>query len=192
MCHSRTLSNRTFRLHKRFRIICNEKHLSFRCFSLRGKRPYSELFWSELDWIRREIRHISPYSFRVRENVDQNNSEYGHFLRSVFYKDWSVSIQTRNLQSEVFKNWKGISPKVFSNILISVLPENFSRQHQSGFSWTQARSEFNGTKTIALLGPKVWNLVLLVINKKKICKCFLKHNDLQVLHCLYWFNFIYI
>ena len=25
---------------------------------------------------------ISPYSVRMRENVDQNNSEYGHFLRS--------------------------------------------------------------------------------------------------------------
>ena len=27
-------------------------------------------------------RVISPYSVRMRENVDQNNSEYGHFLRS--------------------------------------------------------------------------------------------------------------
>ena len=25
---------------------------------------------------------ISPYSVRMRENADQNNSEYGHFLRS--------------------------------------------------------------------------------------------------------------
>ena len=26
---------------------------------------------------------ISPYSVRMRENTDQNNSEYGHFLRGV-------------------------------------------------------------------------------------------------------------
>ena len=26
---------------------------------------------------------ISPYSVRMRENADQDNSEYGHFLRSV-------------------------------------------------------------------------------------------------------------
>ena len=26
---------------------------------------------------------ISPYSFRMRENADQNNSEYGQFSRSV-------------------------------------------------------------------------------------------------------------
>ena len=29
-----------------------------------------------------EIRSMSPYSVQMRENVDQNNSEYGHFLRS--------------------------------------------------------------------------------------------------------------
>ena len=34
------------------------------------------------DWIRREILRMSLYSVRMRENVDQNNSEYGHFLRS--------------------------------------------------------------------------------------------------------------
>ena len=54
--------------------------------SLRKKWPYSELFWSVFSHIRTEygeIRSISPYSVRMRENVDQNNSEYGHFSRSV-------------------------------------------------------------------------------------------------------------
>ena len=35
---------------------------------LHKKCPYSELFWSVFSCI--------------RENTDQNNSEYGHFLRS--------------------------------------------------------------------------------------------------------------
>ena len=30
------------------------------------------------------ILRISPYSVRMRENKDQNNYEYGHFLRSNF------------------------------------------------------------------------------------------------------------
>ena len=30
-----------------------------------------------------KILRISPYSVRMRENTDQNNSEYGHFWRSV-------------------------------------------------------------------------------------------------------------
>ena len=29
------------------------------------------------------ILRISPYSVRMRENTDQNNSEYGHFLCNV-------------------------------------------------------------------------------------------------------------
>ena len=54
--------------------------------SLPKKCPYSELFWSAFSRIRTEygvIRSISPYSARKRENADQNNSEYGHFSRSV-------------------------------------------------------------------------------------------------------------
>ena len=53
--------------------------------TLREKCPYSELFWSAFSRIRNEygeIFRISPYSVRMRENADQNNSEHGHFLRS--------------------------------------------------------------------------------------------------------------
>ena len=35
---------------------------------MRKQCPYSELF--------------SPYSVRIRENANQNNSEYGHFSRN--------------------------------------------------------------------------------------------------------------
>ena len=57
----------------------------YRHFSkfLREKCPRSELFWSVFSRIRAEcgeIRSISPYSVRKRENADQNNSEGGHFF----------------------------------------------------------------------------------------------------------------
>ena len=54
--------------------------------ALHKKCSYSELFLSSFSRIRTEyweILHISPYSVRMRENVHQNNSEYGHFLHSV-------------------------------------------------------------------------------------------------------------
>ena len=35
---------------------------------------------------------ISPYSVRIRENADQNNPEYGHFLRS----DWCIILKVLN------------------------------------------------------------------------------------------------
>ena len=53
--------------------------------ALRKKCPYSESFWSAYSHIRTEygeIRSISLYSIRMRENTDQNNSEYGQFLHS--------------------------------------------------------------------------------------------------------------
>ena len=55
-------------------------------FALHKMCPYSELFWSVFSHTRteyREILRISSYSFRMRENADQNNSEYGQFSHSV-------------------------------------------------------------------------------------------------------------
>ena len=46
--------------------------------TLREKCPYSELFWSAFSHIWAEygeILGISPYSVRMRENTDQNNSD---------------------------------------------------------------------------------------------------------------------
>ena len=52
---------------------------------VRKKRLYLELFCSAFSRIWTEygeIRSISPYSVRMRENTEQNSSEYGHILRS--------------------------------------------------------------------------------------------------------------
>ena len=61
----------------------------FACSSLRKTCLYSELFWSAFSSIRTEqgpTLSISSYSVRLRENTDQNNSEYGHFLPSDRYQ----------------------------------------------------------------------------------------------------------
>ena len=53
--------------------------------TLRKMYPYSVLFWSVFSrsWTKYgEILCITLYSVRIRENTDQNNSEYGHILRS--------------------------------------------------------------------------------------------------------------
>ena len=41
---------------------------------------------------------IFPYSVRMWENVDQNNSEYGHFLRSAFV-DKAINIENFTTKS---------------------------------------------------------------------------------------------
>ena len=52
---------------------------------LHEKCPYSQLIWSAFPGIWTEYEEalcISPYSVLMRENADQNNYEYGRFLRS--------------------------------------------------------------------------------------------------------------
>ena len=53
---------------------------------MRKKCLYSELFWSVFSRIRTdygEKRSIPSSSVQLRENMGQNNSQYGYFLRSV-------------------------------------------------------------------------------------------------------------
>ena len=47
-------------------------------------RHFSHIF-SHLDWTRRDTEYLSvfsPNAGKCERNVGQNNSEYGHFLRS--------------------------------------------------------------------------------------------------------------
>ena len=45
--------------------------------------PYFLAFGLNTERYKESQRSISPYSVRMRENTDQNNSEYEHFSRSV-------------------------------------------------------------------------------------------------------------
>ena len=68
-------------------------------FSLREKCRYSEFFWPVFSGSRteyREIRNISSYSVRMREDTDQKNSEYGHFPHSVWHKRIKISLDRNN------------------------------------------------------------------------------------------------
>ena len=49
----------------------------------------------------KEILRISQYSVRMRENADQNNPEYGHFLRSAW---GSQSSENQKIKYSI--NWR--------------------------------------------------------------------------------------
>ena len=71
---------------------------------------YLELFLSLFSRIRteyEETRSISPYSVRMRENVDQDNSEYGQFLGSVNGLTLLLTLRKRCLYLELF--WSAFS-----------------------------------------------------------------------------------
>ena len=46
--------------------------------------PYSDWIWSAFSQF--ELNSNWPYSVRMRENTDHNNSEYGHFSHSAILK----------------------------------------------------------------------------------------------------------
>ena len=61
------------KLQRHFLFPFNDLSVHIRSYSV----PYFRI-WTEYG----EIRRISAYSVSMRENVDQNHSEYGHLLRS--------------------------------------------------------------------------------------------------------------
>ena len=66
--------------------MSNRKKLFFIKDSLREKCPNTEFFWSLFSRIRTEygeIRSISPYSVRIRENEDQKKTPYSETFHAV-------------------------------------------------------------------------------------------------------------
>ena len=63
--------------------LCFHGLLGKNSYKLRKKCPYSELFWSAVfpHFLAFRLNTLSVVS-SMRENADQNNSKYGHFLRS--------------------------------------------------------------------------------------------------------------
>ena len=93
----RTLYKKLFLVYQLPKCSCSYFSKTFRfylrvlflCESLRKKVFVFGVFWFVFSRIRTkngEIQCISLYSVRMRENMDQNNSEYGHFLRSDIQK----------------------------------------------------------------------------------------------------------
>ena len=64
---------------------------------------------------------ISPYSVQMRENADQNNSEYRHFSRSaessVFHLTLLTMAKQRKTMIQFFKKFKNLSKRKFKIVL---------------------------------------------------------------------------
>ena len=61
--------------------VKNFKHHHYHCVKSVSIRSYSRPYFPAFQL---NTGSISPYSVRMRENTDQNNSEYWHFSRSAF------------------------------------------------------------------------------------------------------------
>ena len=116
-------------LFKNFQIqflFYNDKNLHncencwFLSYSLRKKSSFSELLWSVFSLIPTEygeIRSISTFSVRMRENADQDNSEYGHFSRSDSLGIWDYMsprfAKSQKIKSDITNQHLDIFVKIF-------------------------------------------------------------------------------
>ena len=97
-------NNKITLLNKKLREINTEK---IHC--VKSARD-SELLWSTFSRIWLEYGHIScisPYSVRMRENTDQNNSKYGHFLcsdSSEICLNWTTLLMENALNDTLCQN----------------------------------------------------------------------------------------
>ena len=115
-------SARLFMFGLEFLTLVNEASISMETIeilqpTLHEKFPYSELFRSVFPCIRNkywEIRCISQYSVRMRENADRNNSEYGHFSRSARH-DLEAQRFWMSNWIEDWTNWKDSSRQNIKN-----------------------------------------------------------------------------
>ena len=107
---SKPLKHTTTRVKiKNFKLIFfNNSFLRYKSkYPLRKTYSYSEFFWSVFSRIQieyRETQSISPYSARMRENMDQENFEHRHFLRSaVSYRFQKKKKKNQNLHLKIGK-----------------------------------------------------------------------------------------
>ena len=112
-----------------------------RYFSLRKNCLYSELFWSAFfpyfphsDWIRRDTKYLfafSPNAGKYGKNADQNNSEYGHILRSVSFVTTYPLLFT--FHSSLLIHYSLLFTRYFCSLISNIYLLNFG-------SWVMLRT----------------------------------------------------
>ena len=84
-------------------LVRLQKDMGYQKLKQLERYPYPALLWSVISCLPTEygkIIRISPHSVQMQENTDQNNSEYGHFLRSNIW--WSF----HELSQFIFDSYK--------------------------------------------------------------------------------------
>ena len=90
-------------------------------------------------------------------------------------KDKSDSIHNRNeqvLETEMYKAAKELSPKIFTNAFKSRNWPNDNLRHITCFKMPLVNSEYNGAESIALLVPKIWELIPEEVKQKESLNTF--------------------
>ena len=106
----------------------------------------------------KKLNHrINKLHKRALSIVYQDNESS---FEELLAKNESFTIHERNIQTlaiELYKVWHGQSPKIME--LVLPLNEITKYSKQKSFYFRKVKSVYNGTETIAYLGPRIWSLV---------------------------------
>ena len=73
-------------------------------------------------------------------------------------KDNSLSIHNRSIQvlaAKMFRVYKGIIPKIMTEVFPLIQPLNYNIRHQPDFSTRTVKSVYYSTESLGFLGPKI-------------------------------------
>ena len=90
----------------------------------------------------------------VKTVYNDKKSTYEYLL----VRDRSVSIHKRNLQILTMETFKVLSPPILKE-LFNKRTLNYELRHPSQFTMPRFESVYNGSESIACLGPKIWSKV---------------------------------
>ena len=114
-----------------------------------------EVVFQSCSKMNNRINHIHERALRLVYN------DYSITFENLLEKDGSLSIHHRNIHRlaiEMFKVYKGTSPKIFMDNFIT--KENMSLRSNSVFYRPNINSVLKGENSLRNFGPIVWNELL--------------------------------
>ena len=75
----------------------------------------------------------------------------------------------RNLQvlaTEMFKVYRGLSPEILRETFVSKT-SSYNLRRNDTFEKRKVHSVYHGTESLSLLGPKIWDLVLVELKQSE-------------------------
>ena len=120
----------------------------------------SQFGYCPLVWMfhsRKLNNRINTLHLRALRIVYQDSKSSFEELLAI---DKSFNIHERNIQTlaiELYKVWYGLSPKIME--LVFPLNNNCRNPGNKAFLTRNTKTVYQGTETLAYLGPKIWSLV---------------------------------
>ena len=87
--------------------------------------------------------------------------DYAFSFTELLAKDNSTTINNRNLQllaTELFKVKNGLPPPFMNEIFVENTQHYYDLRNKTEFKRNNIKTVYNGTETLTLLGPRIWEI----------------------------------